>query len=70
MIHSVNDTPFVSMAKDTDGPTVWSDGPRNKYESGLRSLSVTIVVSVKHVSREGREIGQCLSKTQPHYPNV
>ena len=29
MAHLVNDTPQVSMVKDTDGPTVWSDGPRN-----------------------------------------
>ena len=29
MTRSENDTPLVSMVKDTDGPTVWSDGPQN-----------------------------------------
>ena len=33
-MHSVNDTPSVSIVKDTDRPSVWSDGPRNKYDPG------------------------------------
>ena len=28
MIHSVNDSALVSTEKDTDGPTVWCDGPQ------------------------------------------
>ena len=28
---SANDIRLFSMVKDTDGPTVWSDGPQNKY---------------------------------------
>ena len=32
---SVSDTPLVSMVKDTNGSTVWSDGPRNKYDPGF-----------------------------------
>ena len=31
----VSDTPLVLMVKYTDGPTVWSDGSRNKYDPGL-----------------------------------
>ena len=34
-VHSVNDTPLVSMVKDTNRPTVWSDGPQNKYDPVL-----------------------------------
>ena len=34
IIHWVNDTPLASIAKDTDGPTVRSDGQRNKYDLG------------------------------------
>ena len=34
MVPLVNDISLVSMVKDTDGPTVWSDGPTNKYDSG------------------------------------
>ena len=32
MAHSVNDILLVSMVKDTDGPAIWSDGPRNRYD--------------------------------------
>ena len=32
VVNSVNDTPLVSMLKDSDGPTFWSKGPRNKYD--------------------------------------
>ena len=35
MVHSVNDAQLVSMWKDTDGPTVWSHGARNKYDPAL-----------------------------------
>ena len=37
MVHSVNDQALVSMLKDTEGPTVWSDGPRDKYDPVLGS---------------------------------
>ena len=37
MVHSINDCLLVSMVKDTDGPAIWSDGPRNKYDPGFRS---------------------------------
>ena len=33
--HSVNDIPLVLPIKDTERSTVWSDGPRNKYDPGL-----------------------------------
>ena len=32
MVHSVNDTPSVSMLKDTDEWSVWSDGLQNKHD--------------------------------------
>ena len=34
MVYSVNGIPLVSIAKYTDGPTVWSDESRNKYDPG------------------------------------
>ena len=39
LVHSVNNTQLVSMVKDTDGPTVWSDGPRKKYDPKLMPFS-------------------------------
>ena len=38
MVRSVNDAPLASMVKDTDGSTVWSDGPWNKYDSDWEHL--------------------------------
>ena len=35
MVHSVNDTALVLMVKNPGGPTVWSDGPPNKYDQVL-----------------------------------
>ena len=35
MVHSVNDVQLVSMAKDTDGAIVRSDGVRNMYNTTL-----------------------------------
>ena len=38
MVCSVNDIPLVSMVKDTDEPTVRSDGLCNKYDPDNRLL--------------------------------
>ena len=35
VVLSVNDSPLVSMVKDTDSLAVWSDGPWNKYDPGM-----------------------------------
>ena len=32
IVRLVSDTPLDSVVKDTDGPIVWSDGSRNKYD--------------------------------------
>ena len=32
MVSSVSDSQLVSMVKYNDGPTVWPDGLRNKYD--------------------------------------
>ena len=46
MVHPVNDTPLVSRVKDTDRPTVWSDGPRNKYDPGVQPALHLVVKGV------------------------
>ena len=35
MVHSVNNIPLVSMVKDTDESTAWSDGPQNESDTEL-----------------------------------
>ena len=40
MVHSVNDIQLVSIVKDTNKLSVWSDGHRDKHEPGQRKQRV------------------------------
>ena len=50
MVHSVNDISLVSIVKYTDGSTVWTDGPRNKYDQRPRNT-----IGVLESSGQGRK---------------
>ena len=48
-VRSTNDISFVSMLKDTDEPTVWSDGPSTILDIHLLLFFITVVFFVKDV---------------------
>ena len=43
MAYLVSDILLVSMVEDTDGPIVWSDAPRSKYDPEKLDLALSTI---------------------------